>query len=289
MGYNIRMDIKPFEKKIRLKNKGALEFFFLGTGSAFSKKYFQTNLLIIKGDDHLLVDCGTLCPLAFSEYNSKLGYVDNLLVTHSHADHIGGIEEIALIAKYFSQKKVNVIITDEYKDVLWEESLKGGMSYGETPDGQYHNTETFESYFTQIKPSLLTEDPRPIYEVQLGSMNIKIFRTKHIPHKDNNWKEAFFSIGILVDERVLFTGDTRFDRELLDYMLEKYPNIETIFHDCQLFSGGVHAFYGDLKKLPSDIKEKMHLCHYGDAAEKYNPLKDGFAGFTKAGQYYNFG
>ncbi len=285
MGYNICMDILPFEKTIRLKNSGSLELFFLGTGSAFSKKYFQTNLLIIKGNDHLLVDCGTLCPLAFYEYNTKLAAVDNLLITHSHADHIGGIEEIALIAKYFTNKKVNVIITDEYKKVLWNESLRGGMSYGEFADGHIHD---FESYFEQIKPRPILKSFRPMYETCLGEMNIKMFRTKHIPNSKGDWKQAFFSCGILIDETVLFTGDTRFDKELIETMLEKYPTIETIFHDCQFFPGGVHASYDELKTLSGEIKEKMYLCHYGDAAEKYNPVNDGFAGFAKAGQYYSF-
>ncbi len=280
------MDIIPFEKTIHLKNKGSLEFFFLGTGSAFSKKYSQTNLLIIKGDDHLLIDCGTLCPLAFSNYNTKLAAVDNLLVTHSHADHIGGIEEIALIAKYFTSKKVNVIITDAYKKILWNDSLRGGMSYGEFADG--HSLD-FDSYFNQIKPEKISNASRPMYHTTVGSIDIKMFRTKHIPNSNGDWKNSFFSCGVLVDEKVMFSGDTRFDRDLIDSMLDKYPTIETIFHDCQLFAGGVHAYYGDLKKLPSDIKQKMYLCHYGDAAEKYNPIKDGFAGFTEAGQYYNFG
>ncbi len=280
------MNIVPFEKTIHFKNKGSLEFFFLGTGSAFSKKYHQTNLLIIKGEDHLLIDCGTLCPLAFYEYNSKLAAVDNLLVTHSHADHIGGIEEIALIAKYFSNKKINVIITNEYKKILWNDSLKGGMSYGEFADGHSHD---FESYFSQIVPKPIPKTFRPMHQTTLGSIDIKMFRTKHIPNSQGDWKKSFYSCGVLIDERVMFTGDTRFDRELIDNMLIMYPTIETIFHDCQFFPGGVHSYYEDLKTLPLEIKKNMYLCHYGDAAEKYNPVKDGFAGFTKAGQYYNFG
>ncbi len=279
------MTIIPFEEKIRFTNEGSLEFFFLGTGSAFSKKYFQTNLLIIKGNDHLLVDCGTLCPLAFNEYNTKLAMVDNLLVTHSHADHIGGIEEIALIGKYFSKKKINVIISDEYKKILWEQSLKGGMSYGETADGQYHD---FETFFSQIKPQLMKNTFRPMYEITFGCMDIKLFRTKHIPNSKGDWNKAFYSCGILVDEKVLFTGDTQFDKELIDTMLKQYPTIETIFHDCQFFPGGVHSYYEDLKTLQADVKKITHLCHYGDSAENFNPKEDGFAGFTKAGQYYRF-
>ncbi len=279
------MIVKPFKDTIKLKNKGDLEVFFLGTGSAFSKKYWQTNFLIIKGNDHILVDCGSLCPMAFYNYNSKLANIDNVLITHSHADHIGGIEEMALLGKYTTKKKINILITDAYKKTLWNDSLKGGMCYGEFADGQ---SLTFEDYFNQISPVLITKKPRPMYEASIGSINLVTFRTKHIPNSKDNWDAAFFSCGVLIDEKVLVTGDTRFDRALLDHMLDQYPNIETIIHDCQFFPGGVHSYYADLKTLPSEIKSKMLLCHYGDAAEKYSPEKDGFIGFVKAGMYYNF-
>ena len=50
------MKIKPFEKKIQLTNNGELSLFFIGTGSAFIKNNFQTNLLVVKGETHLLID-----------------------------------------------------------------------------------------------------------------------------------------------------------------------------------------------------------------------------------------
>ena len=49
---------------LKLSNDGELSLFWLGVGSAFSKLHYQTNLLIIKGEDHLLVDCGTKAPQA---------------------------------------------------------------------------------------------------------------------------------------------------------------------------------------------------------------------------------
>jgi hypothetical protein len=45
-----------------LSNGGALSLTFIGAGSAFTKKFYQTNLLVVKGNSHLLVDCGTRCP-----------------------------------------------------------------------------------------------------------------------------------------------------------------------------------------------------------------------------------
>jgi ribonuclease BN (tRNA processing enzyme) len=74
-----------------LENKGDLELTFIGTGGAFSKKYFQNNVLVVKGDSHLLIDCGTRAPEALDLLGLSVGAIRNYLVTHSHADHIGGL------------------------------------------------------------------------------------------------------------------------------------------------------------------------------------------------------
>ena len=280
------MKIIPFDNTVHFENSGELEFFFVGTGSAFSKKYFQTNLLIIKGKDHLMVDCGTMCPYAFSTYNSNIVNVRNFFITHSHADHIGGLEEAGLMGRYGTKQKPTLIISDYYKRILWNQSLRGGMSYGEYTNSRYL---TFDDYFEQVKPVRILSHPRPLYHSSCGSIDIKIYRTKHIPDSTGGWRQSFYSCGILVDERILFPGDTRFDPQLLDFMFERYPNIEWIFHDCQFFPGGVHAFYDELKTLPEHIKKKMFLCHYGDGREKFNTQADGFAGFAERGCYYNFG
>ena len=90
---------------LSLENNGELALFFLGTGSAFSKGNYQTNLLIIKGKDHVLVDCGTNCPVAMFSYKSSITSIRNILVTHSHADHIGGLEEAGLMGRYVTKSK----------------------------------------------------------------------------------------------------------------------------------------------------------------------------------------
>lgn len=281
------MKKEAFKETINFTNSGELQFFFIGTGSAFSTKYFQNNLLIIKGSDHLLVDCGNICPYAMTTYNSNISSVKNVFITHSHADHIGGMEHLALAGKYITNNRPKVVITDEYKKILWEQSLKGGCAYGET--SSLGKLFTFEDYFDQIKPVELKNTPRPMYEANVGSINLKIFRTQHIPSPDGSWDNTFYSTGILVDDRILFTGDARFDKDLLDYMESNYQ-IEAIFHDCQFYEGGVHAFIGELEKLPADIKSKMLLCHYGDNKEDFvdRVSKSGFAGFVDRGVYYTF-
>lgn len=279
------MKTRHFVSNIELTNSGNLSLFFLGTGNAFTKTAFQTNLLIIKGQDHLLVDCGTLCSYAFENmYNGRITDIKNLLLTHPHADHIGGVEELALAGKYITKRLVNLVITDEFKKCLWEESLKGGIQYSE------EGVMTFDDYFNQIKPVRIQKKPFEMFETNVGSINIKLFRTRHVTTRKNSLKKSQISYGLIIDDRILFTADTQFNPSQLQFLLDKYKNIEVIFHDCDVmgYSRGVHAAYDELVTLPKEIKEKTYLSHYSEAVSTIDALVDGFAGLAKHWVYYDF-
>ncbi len=273
-------------KKLELKNEGFLSLFFVGVGSAFTKKHFQTNLLIIKGNTHLLVDCGTKCPQALYELGLSVTDIENLLITHSHADHIGGLEEVALVNRYMAKKKPTMIINETYQHLLWDLSLRGGCAYSEEKAGAVL---TFADFFNVIRPKWLPNYPRETLEVNLDNLNIKMFRTKHIPDNSDSWETSFWSCGIIIDDRILFTSDTRYDPELITGY-DKIFNFELIIHDCQFYTGGVHASIEEIKNLPSNIKSKMLLSHYGDNWEKFQEkIKEyGFKGLAKQQVFYIF-
>lgn len=275
---------KMQQSSAALVNDGALSCFFVGTGSAFSRRFYQTNILIVKGGTHVLIDCGTRCSCALAEYGCAIEQIQNYIITHSHADHIGGLEEAALLGMYMSRSRPRMLIPDEYRDVLWNESLRGGLMHSEQESARLL---TFHDYFEQITPLLIADTPRRLYHIEFGGIDFKLFRTIHIPDRSGSWENGFISYGVLVDNRVLFTGDTRYDAALLDWLCGAYP-IEYIFHDCQLYTGGVHASYQELQHLPAAVKQKMFLCHYGDAVETYNACADGFAGFAEQGCFYVF-
>ena len=64
--YNIN-EICQGGQSLPLSTEGNLRVVFLGVGSAFTKRNRQSNFLIIQGDHHVLVDCGTLGPLALDD------------------------------------------------------------------------------------------------------------------------------------------------------------------------------------------------------------------------------
>jgi ribonuclease BN (tRNA processing enzyme) len=165
-------------------------------------------------------------------------------------------------------------------------SLRGGCGHNERTA---HTILTFEDFFDVIRPQKQPEYPRETLSARVGKIDIKMVRTKHIPDSSSDWISSFWSCGVIIDDRVLFTSDTRYDPDLVSYYDNKF-NLEIIFHDCQFFSGGVHTSLDELKQLPEGIKKKMYLTHYDDTWEKYEEKvkKYGFAGLAKQQIFYVF-
>lgn len=271
---------------LHLSTDGPLALFFVGVGSAFTKRQYQTNLLVLKGQDHLLVDCGTKCTQALANLKVNPTDIRNLLITHSHADHIGGVEELALMGRYVTKRKPTMVINETYQHILWDMSLRGGCGYNEEEAGVLLS---FTDFFEVIRPHWLPDFPRETFSAQVGGINVKTMRTKHIPDSSNDWESSFWSCGVMIDDRVLFTSDTKFDPDLILYYNDKF-RLEAIFHDCQFFTGGVHAGIDELNTFPQEVKKKMYLCHYGDNWEQNeSKVKDcGFAGLAQQHCYYIF-
>ena len=132
-------------------------------------------------------------------------------------------------------------------------------------------------------PPINSNNPRPLYEIESGSLNIKLYRTIHLPDCAQSWEDSYLSYGLIIDDRIMFSSDTRFDPELIQWLQNSFKGIEYYFHDCQFFDGGVHASINELATLDTQIKERMFLCHYGDNYSQINAKEKGFAGFAQRG------
>jgi ribonuclease BN (tRNA processing enzyme) len=277
---------------------------FLGTGSAFAKRNYNSNCLFefwekdwrgdtptTPPDDTLLVDFGMTGPLALYALKDKPGFeylktpfntinypaIRKVFVTHQHADHIGGLEEMALMNTFVFQDKktgkpfkaellstINILVN------LWDHSLKGGLN---TIQNRYA---LLQDYFF-IRALIAGQPEKNHFEV--GPYVFEIFPTDHI-HIERKYDWPSYGLYILhpKDGRaVFFSGDTRFDYPAYVRMME---NAEICFHDCQLFDqkDSVHATLSECRSLPSTIKEKTYLYHYGDNFDD-KALQPAFAEF----------
>jgi ribonuclease BN (tRNA processing enzyme) len=273
-------------KALSLTNDGDLAITFIGAGGAFSKRFFQNNLLVVKGASHLLIDCGNRAPEALSLLGLSVGSVSNYLVTHTHADHIGGLEEVMLFNRYALRRKTAMVVTDKLRKPLWSMSLRGGASFNEEKEGA--NLE-FEDFWDAIVPRRIRGADRELSEAIVGEIELRLFRTKHIPDSAPDWSSSFPSYGVILDRRILFTSDMRYDPDIIIALDEEY-GFEAIFHDCQLFTGGVHASLDELAGLPRDIRAKTRLMHYGDKIEDFLPRIAGlgFAGIAEQWKTYTY-
>ena len=76
----------------------ALKITFLGSGSAFTVDgdNYQSNLLLEKDKDTLLIDAGGDLRFSLSEQGFSHRDIRNVYISHLHADHIGGMEWLAM-------------------------------------------------------------------------------------------------------------------------------------------------------------------------------------------------
>ncbi|MBU1078928.1 MAG: MBL fold metallo-hydrolase [Spirochaetes bacterium] len=277
---------KPEASTLLTRNDGSLCITFIGAGSAFTKKFYQNNALVVKGDDHVLIDCGTRTPEALAKLGLSVTDIRNYLITHSHADHIGGLEEVMLMNRYVAKRKTTMVAPRAYREFLWKHSLKGGAAYNERVGGKILR---FDDFWDGVDLEPVPGADRQLCEASVGSIRLAMFRTMHIPDSAPGWRSSAPSYGVVIDGRILFTGDTRYDPGLFDFLAGRY-SIEAAFHDCQLFRGGVHASLEELRGLAAPVKAITSLMHFGDSADAYaeKAREYGFKGFVEQWKPYVF-
>ena len=279
---------------------------FLGVGSAFAKRNYQSNALVeawVKGpeaqaepDDTLLIDFGTIGPLALHMLKQQpgFGYLDldgtinypaikRVFITHQHSDHIGGLEELATMNTYRFRNpdtnegyKPELISSIDVLINLWDHSLKGGLS-------AFRNRYAMLQDYFNVLALRPAERGGPDTFTLLDRYTFSAFPTDHIQvQRKYDWP----SYGLLAQDKktgetALYSGDTRFDVEGMGGLI---ASASIIFHEVLLEEEPtpVHAPVSELCKLDPAIRARMHLYHYGDNwdAPEFAFVDDEFAGFA---------
>ncbi|MCZ8511337.1 MBL fold metallo-hydrolase [Paenibacillus filicis] len=226
----------------------SLQIQMIGTGSAFAKRYYNNNALVYAHGFTLLIDCGVTAPRALYELNIPSPQIDAILITHIHADHVGGLEELAFQSQYVHRHRMKLLLPSTLIGPLWDHSLKGGL------ENKAEGFHSLNDYF-EVVP-LEPGTPYPLHP----DLTLELLPTEHIPGKP--------SYAILMNEKLYYSSDSRFDAERLKEMSAR--GVKEIWHDCQLQGKGmVHAALDELMSLPESIQRITRLMHYGDNMTDY--------------------
>ena len=254
----------------------AMKITFIGSGSAFTvgEGNYNSNILLeADNSKKLLIDCGSDARHALNELGLSDSDIDNVFISHLHADHSGGLEWLGFSRKFISKSpKPHLYISEPLNNRLWDHTLSGGMSSLDDEKA------SLESFFV---PHLLKENA----EFDWEGINFKTVRTKHV--NDAGCSIPSYGLFLQHEQRKIYiTSDTQFTPEKLE---PYYRGADVIFHDCETgdFKSGVHAHFDDLVTLDSDIKSKMWLYHYSPGALP-DAKSAGFKGFVKKGQSFEF-
>jgi glyoxylase-like metal-dependent hydrolase (beta-lactamase superfamily II) len=219
----------------------------LGVNGAFTK-YYHNNYVFELGDRKLLVDAGTTLRNSLPDAGFKETDITDIIITHLHSDHVGGLEEFAQRCKWMFNHKPN----------LWIRSGMKGQFEEVVGKGLYTDGLTLNDYF-----NVFTVETGYDYSFNIGEFYIELVNT------DNLHAQGMKSMGLRVNDpngqNIIFTSDIAKHEESCFKGLIDNRTV-ALFHDVSIVPNAVHSHLDDVIEYYKDAIEvyRIYAMHYQD-------------------------
>lgn len=269
----------------------------LGTGNAFSTENGNVCYLLEEDGRRMLIDAGWALPYMIKRHGIDLKTINDVYISHQHADHVGGLEFVAF-SRYdwmnrptsyknlkenyllefmgnnsrsistLSSYAPNLIGNKSLLEELWDKTLKGGL-------------ESMEGFVADIKTYFVPTPIKLNEDFYWKGWKCQLVQQVHIM----TGSVMSWTFGLFMTKEghksLYFVTDSQHCSPI---QIERfYQEADVIFQDCELigvdtknrkmnFKSGVHANYGQLASfsnanavtLSDETKSKMWLTHYQD-------------------------
>ncbi len=216
-----------------------MEINFLGRGSAFNPKEGNNAGYFIQNDELFLIDIGEDVFSKLIEQNvlENINQI-NLMITHTHSDHIGSIGSLIAYSYYILNKPVNIILPKKAKHLPNIQSILD--AFGIHKD--------WYSYVTEKR-----------YDNKYESFDsIRYVETSHT--------NALNSYGLIFTTKegiVYYSGDTN-ETRIIEELINSGEKIDKIYIDTTNlnYEDNPHLYIGFLKeKIPNDMVDRVYCMH----------------------------
>lgn len=219
-----------------------MELKFLGRGAAFNPKEGNNSAYFIENNQLFLIDCGE----SIFEKLVSTGLVDsvdtiNLMITHTHSDHIGCLGTLAMYSYFTLQKPLNIIIKSDEKYL--------------------HDINKIISGFGITNVMFNFVDEQNLDNAYSTFKNIRYIETKHYDGLN------CYSILFNTDNGIVFySGDTK-EMTQLKAIIESGEIIDKLYVDVSSsnFPGNPHLYIGILdEQISPELKSKTYCMHFNN-------------------------
>ena len=188
----------------------------------------------------------------------NINHIDSILITHTHYDHIGGLDDIRPMS-FFNKKLVKLFCSKQAYD-----QIKKNLPYIFNKENQHMNVSISKNDDKQKTQVLVGKIPKLEFHVlerevnqdktfkvfQLNQLNVQPIEMMHVENDD-----SMFSIGYIFNQKIAYITDFK-------YILAEY---EKYLYDLDVIIMGT----------PLAVEHRSHVSFYEaiDLLKKFNPKK----------------